>query len=252
MNAHPRVAARRLAVGEDLARRAVQRLLKLGIGLGVVSGLVGLAYSPLLSVREVVVVGAVRADVAGALAAGGIQDGIPLIRLQPDLAERWLAADPWVVSVTVRRRFPSRVEVSVEERREVAGVQISEGWAIISNDGRVMRVTIDPPTGLGRVLDWKHPLPTGSQVPEDLEGPVRLLASLTPQLASQLDLAFESEELIGGLGGARIRFGGSQQIEAKAKSLAALASAGVLVPGATVDLLAPERPAVDPQDQVDG
>lgn len=251
MNAHPRVAARRLAVAEDLARRAVQRLLKVGIAVAILAAAVGVAYSPLASVRKVVVVGAVRADVAGALSAGQIQAGTPLIRVKTEEAERWLASDPWVISATVARKFPSRVEVSIRERHAVADIQTPQGWATVSNDGRVMSLGVGPAPSLGRVLAWNQPLAVGSHVPEKLAGAVELLATLPPQQAEQLELAFEGEELVGGWGGARIRFGSSQEIQAKASSLGALAAAGVLVPGASVDLLAPQRPAVSSQVQVD-
>jgi hypothetical protein len=68
----------------------------------------------------------------------GIEDGVGLFSLDLGGAERALMADPRIVDASVGRRFPGRVVITLEERRAVGSVVISEKVYKIAEDGLVV------------------------------------------------------------------------------------------------------------------
>jgi cell division protein FtsQ len=72
--------------------------------------------SPYFSVREIQVRGSNRVRGSELVALAGLKHGMTIWSIDPTAIEKKFAKQPWIRSVVVRREFPRRVLIQVEER----------------------------------------------------------------------------------------------------------------------------------------
>src|SRR5947207_7687739 len=104
--------------------------LALGVGLAVLfvsvdwEGTIGGALRmrdrfldhEIFSVREIKVKAGEKVGGSEIVATAGLSDGMSIWRVDPQAIEKKIARHPWVKQVLVRREFPRRVVIEVEER----------------------------------------------------------------------------------------------------------------------------------------
>lgn len=97
-----------------------------------------MVYTPLFTLREVKMIGAVYLTPDDVLRVGGIYYGEPLFQLETDDITMRLSNDLRVEEVTVRRSLPSTLEVRVRERKPVATVSCDYGFLDLDRNGKVI------------------------------------------------------------------------------------------------------------------
>jgi cell division septal protein FtsQ len=180
--------------------------------------------SSLFAVQEAIVPLTAHVKESELRAALAPASGENLFRLScTDLEER-LEQLPYVKRAEVHRRFPSSLEVTVEEHVAAARVQLDGGriW-LLSEDGRVLevdrgqapeRLVIVPPTELR--------LKVGDRLPSNLLGALQLASDLTSQEQSPLIIPAQTVSLTSAgqatvflQGGTQVRLGELAQLEEK-------------------------------------
>jgi cell division protein FtsQ len=201
-------------------------------------------HSPWMSVREIEILGATHADVAGRLAGAGVGEGAIMIWIDPGEIEASVGEDPWVREVRVERIFPSRLVIEVLERTPAVWVAGERSWMLVARDGAVISTASAPGEGL-LIAEVFYPDLEAGQQPED--GEWQELAdlgwALGEDLAAETRVTREGGELWLEARGRRARLGPATQLADKGRAFAALLETG-LPRGAEVDLIAPTRPAV--------
>jgi cell division protein FtsQ len=86
--------------------------------------------SPRFGLTEVRYVGTARSGGAELSRLGGLTPGVNIFALDLAGVERALGAHPWVKSVRVSRRVPSRLEVVVEEHQPVALLSLGDLYLV--------------------------------------------------------------------------------------------------------------------------
>lgn len=201
-------------------------------------------HSPWMSVREIEILGATHADVAGRLAEAGVGEGAIMIWLNPGEIEAAVRADPWVREVRVERIFPSRLVVEVLEQTPAVWVAGAHSWMLVARTGAVIATADAPGEGL-LLAEVFYPeyepgaRPEGSEWQELAD----LGSALGAELAAEARVTREGGQLWLEARGCRARLGPATQLADKGRAFAGLLEAG-LPAGAEVDLIAPTRPAV--------
>jgi cell division septal protein FtsQ len=116
--------------------------------------------SPYFSVREIQVRGAENVGGNEIIAMAGLKHGMNIWRIEATTIEKKVAKHPWVRRVLVRREFPRRVVIEIEERAPKAIVATGKLY-YVDSEGVVFKEV-----GLGESV--KFPLLTGLP-PEELE-----------------------------------------------------------------------------------
>jgi cell division protein FtsQ len=93
---------------------------------------------PYFSVREIKVRGGEKVGGSEIVAMAGLSTGMNLWRVDPKAIERAVAAHPWVKRVLVRREFPSRVVIEVEER-VAKGIVVLGKLYLVDSQGFVFK-----------------------------------------------------------------------------------------------------------------
>ncbi|NHC45558.1 cell division protein FtsQ/DivIB [Motilibacter aurantiacus] len=126
--------AERRRLRARLSRRSLAVVAGLAAALGVVAW-VALGTS-VLGVRTVDVVGAGHVSAAEVRAAVDVPSGFPLARVDPAAVQARVGAIPAVRDVTVERRFPRTLVVSIVERTAVAVASVRDsGLTYVDAEG---------------------------------------------------------------------------------------------------------------------
>lgn len=131
-----------------MARR--RWLLATGVGAVLVAGGLGWIVSPssLLAVREVEVAGQSRVSREAVVRAAAVPVGLPLARVDVAAVRQRVAALRVVESADVRRRWPSTLRITVDERLPIAAVPRGGGYVLLDADGVRVSTASAPPQQL--------------------------------------------------------------------------------------------------------
>jgi len=242
----PRIERRRRNIRENRLHRRLRTILWLCV-LGAVVGLgAWVLQSPLLDVRTIAVYGVQHSDVARILQDAGLEEGTPMIRVNPRTLVELLEADPWVAAAKVERTFPHTVEVDVMERTIAAGLTSRGGWVMLSTDGVVLGPEDTLPEGAARlVMASVDSGPAGgTPTNKSVKGALSFVNTLSLDLRGQTEIEIQDDELWATVGSVSVRLGAPLDMEAKARALEALLESGV-PENAVINLIAPSRPAVE-------
>jgi cell division protein FtsQ len=161
----PRFRARRIEVRRDAGRRRLNRLAILGIGVAVVALAGVAAASPLLDVGTVEVTGMYRTPPEDVIEAGGIDEGDPLLLVDPGAAADRVEALPWVREAHVRREWSGTIRYEIQERTPLVAVPTNDGgWMAADADGRLVATLDSAPTDLALLVGVEATGPPGEQL----------------------------------------------------------------------------------------
>jgi cell division septal protein FtsQ len=118
--------------------------------------------NPYFSVREIQVRGGEKVGGKEIVAMAGLKQGMNLWKIEPAVIEKKVAKHPWVRRVLVRREFPRRVVIEVEERAPKAIAALGQLY-YVDADGVVFKE-------VGAGENVKFPLLTGLR-PDELATP---------------------------------------------------------------------------------
>ena len=245
----PRISRRRLAVARVRRRRLVTRVA----GAAAAGALLWVAFaSPLLTVREVQVVGARHTGPAEVANAAGLSGDENLLLLSTAAVARAATTLPWVARAAVDRKLPGTIRVAIEERSPAAVVAGGEGRWLIDARGHVLAPASGLPVIADEGLDSLRP---GARVTAaEVVAGLRVLRALPEGLGARVEAVFapSQERVTLSLDGALVRFGAAEQLDAKVVVLKALLERmhkeGIAA--AYLDVRVPSSPALGPSAPV--
>jgi cell division protein FtsQ len=247
----PRMRSRRIAVRRGEGRRRLKRVtLVLGIlALGVAAA--AATQSPLLDVDEVTVAGTAHTPDQAVRRAAGIHTHDPLIAVDLGAVARRIEELPWVDRARVTRDWPSTVHIQVTERSVAAVVQVTEERAaLIDSRGRVLSIEAwapDPEPGGGDaplvLTGIEGRVTEGEQLSGAAQDALELATALRDRLPGVV--ASVSTDLDAALvEGGSIRFGSTDQLEAKVTAAKTVLSDVDMACLETLDVRVPGSPAL--------
>ncbi|MFI8565056.1 cell division protein FtsQ/DivIB [Rhodococcus sp. NPDC078407] len=231
--------ARALAREEERARVRRSRRTALLIALAVVVVVVGSAatvyFTPLLSVRNIAVAGESSVSEQDILDRLDVPTGLPLVRVDTAAAAQRVAAIPALATVRVQRKYPSTVQVTVEERTPVAFFDSPDGTHLLDSSGVDFAIAPPPPGVVRLVTD--NPV-YGDPVTKDALAVLDTLPPLLRDQVGELRASTLSDISIQLLDGRTVVWGDKEDSERKAAVAIALLSQ----PGQIFDVSSPDLP----------
>jgi cell division protein FtsQ len=108
------------------------------LAAGVLAARAFVIDSPYFSVREIKVRGGENVGGSEIVAIAGLKHGMNIWKIEPAAIEKKIARAPWVRRVVVRREFPRRVVIDVEERIPKAIVAMGKLY-YVDGDGVIFK-----------------------------------------------------------------------------------------------------------------
>ncbi|MCL1595453.1 MAG: FtsQ-type POTRA domain-containing protein [Actinomycetia bacterium] len=248
----PKLAERRRNVSEDRARRRLRWILVTILAVAV--GVVGfwLIRSPLLSISTVTYTNVVRSNPSAVMTELGVGIGSPTIDVDAGAITSAVESDPWVDEAVVSIGWPGTIVIEVIEHVPAAPARADGDWVMLSAATTVVGPTAEPST-TDLVIDIDQGrVEEGTSIDDPLTvGAVAFAGALREDLAVGAVIYVEGDGLFATVVGHTVRLGRPVDLAEKAVVLAALIDQG-LDPDATIDVIAPTRPAVrNPQPEVE-
>ena len=202
------------------------------VGLGLL-----LYFTPIMSARDIVVVGSGAVTQEEVVNAAAVAPGTPLLQVNTDTVAERVAAIRRVASVRVQREYPSTLRITVVERVPVVVKDYPDGPHMFDRDGVDFAVGV-PPQGVP-YLDTKNPGPDDPPTKAALD----VMTSLRPEVAAQV--ARVDAPSVAGItrqltDGRQVIWGTTDRTEEKALTLGAL----LTQPGKIYDVSSPDLPTV--------
>ncbi|MGE2688771.1 cell division protein FtsQ/DivIB [Mycolicibacterium pulveris] len=202
------------------------------VGLGLL-----LYFTPVMSARNIAVVGLEVIPEEEVVGAAAVAPGTPLLQINTDSVAERVAMIRRVASARVQRQYPSTLRITVVERVPVVVKDYPDGPHLFDRDG-VDFATELPPPGVP-YLDTETPGPNDPPT----EAALQVMTSLPPDVAAQIarisapSVAAITLQLIDGR---EVVWGTTDRTEEKALTLAAL----LTQPGQVYDVSSPDLPTV--------
>jgi cell division protein FtsQ len=170
--------------------------------------------------------------------------GTPTIDVDGDAITMSILEDPWIESVMVEIVWPGSILIEVKERTPVAPVLAGEQWVLVAGDGGVIRSVSDPGTEAAVVVIDQGSLDPGDVISDPATlGALDFVRHLNERNRAGARIEMAGEGLQAQVAGHLVRLGRPVDMAEKAAVLNALLNSGI-EPGASIDLIAPLRPAV--------
>jgi cell division protein FtsQ len=202
------------------------------VGLGLL-----LYFTPVMSARNIAVVGVDAIPQEEVIGAAAVAPGTPLLQVNTDAVAERVALIRRVASARVQRQYPSTLRITVVERVPVVVKDYPDGPHLFDRDG-VDFATATPPAGVPY-------LETATPGPNDppTRAALQVMTSLPPDVAAQI--ARISAPSVAAItlklaDGREVVWGTTDRTEEKALTLAAL----LTQPGHIYDVSTPDLPTV--------
>ncbi|MGL4306946.1 MAG: cell division protein FtsQ/DivIB [Mycobacteriaceae bacterium] len=206
------------------------------VAIGLVVASIGY-FSPLMSVRSVVIVGSEAVAQEEVKAVLAVREGQPLLQVDTSAAAMRVASIPKIASARVQREYPSTLRVTVIERRPVVFFDSPLGAHLVDKSG-IDYALEPPPPGVPRLVVADP----GVKSPET-KAALEVLSVLPLSVSNQLqEIAAPSISAISMrlLDGRSVIWGTQERTEEKALKLAAL----LTQPGQIYDISSPDLPTI--------
>ena len=178
---------RRLVIRGANGARRLHWASIVGLGAVVIMVFLLLLTSPILSIRQVDVEGAVYTDPVRLAEVVDDLDGSAILTADLDAAQKKLLEIPWVRQARVSMHLPSRVTVEIVERTPVAFFRAVDGFnRVIDRDGRILDVIEGDPTEFTPIIGTGPNLSAGSFAEQPFLGSAQLINALPFDLLQRL------------------------------------------------------------------
>ena len=260
----PRIRERRNTVARSVGRRRLYLLLAVLVAIGGYFAARALLRTSLFSIQKFDIVGGSHYTYSALISQSGIETGFPLTEVNPKVVAHRLEQLPWDGAVTVRKKWPNTLQVSIKDRTALAVVpQSSKSQLLVDSTGRVlasqasskgrwlqvcMMASIPSSKALAQVNGCESQnLAVGSFLPPSFLPLLEVAAALHADPVARFSkVAISSSGEIDGLlsSGVAVRFGSVSQLNAKLRALQLLLSQASTTGYSTIDLRVPTEPVL--------
>ena len=246
----PRISRRRRAIERSRRRRL---LITVGsIALFAVAVWI-VFWSPVLKVREVVVLGSKHVDSRDVARVAGLDSSDNLLLVSPGGVEDKVAELPWVKRARVDRKLPGTVRVKIVERKPAMVLSLSNQRWTLDGFGNVLAEGIaDDKLPVLAAASITEPEAGARLDAEEIQAALEAWRSLSNKVRSRVAavLAPTPERITLSLDtGTQVRFGAAESLDAKNEVLEVLL-AELQAEGRSVsyiDVRVPSSPALSPE-----
>lgn len=100
--------------------------------------------TPFFKVKNISVEGAIASSTESVISASGIVVGQHILKIDKKEAVLQMEKLAYVKSAVIKRTFPNKVKIVIEEGKVCANIALPEGFAAIDETGKVMEITDVP------------------------------------------------------------------------------------------------------------
>lgn len=154
-------------------KKKIKRIIKwTTLFLLIIGGIVFALVSPVFNIKEIQVINNSQIATETIVSLSQLQVGQNSFRFNKNKVVKEIKTNPYVESVDIKRKFPNKIEISIEERNRNYNVEFLNGYAYINNQGYILEISeqkLDLPVIIG-ILTEQEQIVEGNRLnTDDLE-----------------------------------------------------------------------------------
>lgn len=134
-------------------KKKIKRIIKwTTLFLLIIGGIVFALVSPVFNIKEIQVINNSQIATETIVSISQLQVGQNSFRFNKNKVVKEIKTNPYVESVDIKRKFPNKIEISIEERNRNYNVEFLNGYAYINNQGYILEISeqkLDLPVIIG-------------------------------------------------------------------------------------------------------
>ena len=123
-------------------KKKIKTIIKLiTLILLIIGGVVFALVSPIFNINEINVINNEQISTDTIISLSQLQIGQNLFRFNKNKVEKEIKTNPYIESVSIKRKIPNKVEITIEERKKNYNVEFLNGYAYINNQGYILEIS---------------------------------------------------------------------------------------------------------------
>ena len=123
-------------------KKKIKRIIKwTTLFLLIIGGIVFALVSPIFNIKEIQVINNNQIATETIVSLSQLQLGQNLFRFNKNKVEKEIKTNSYIESVDVKRKFPDKIEITIEERNRTYNVEFLNGYAYINNQGYILEIS---------------------------------------------------------------------------------------------------------------
>lgn len=174
-NKHQDVQRRKTKKQAQIERKKkkIKRIIKFTtLFLLIIGGIIFALVSPIFNIKEIQVNNNNQIATETIVSLSQLQVGQNLFKFNKNKVEKEIKTNPYVESVSIKRKIPNTIEITIEERNRNYNVEFLNGYAYINNQGYILEISeqkLDLPVIIGTSTEQEQIVEGNRLNTEDLE-----------------------------------------------------------------------------------
>ena len=123
-------------------KKKIKKIIKLiTLLVIIVGGVVFALVSPIFNIKEINVLNNEQILTETIVSLSQLQIGQNIFRFNKNKVQNEIKTNPYIESVTIKRKIPNKVEITIEERKKNYNVEFLNGYAYINNQGYILEIS---------------------------------------------------------------------------------------------------------------
>ena len=154
-------------------KKKIKKIIKwMTLFLLIIGGFVFALVSPIFNIKEIQVTNNNQITTETIVSLSQLQVGQNLFRFSKRKVEKEIKTNPYIESVSIKRKLPNKIELAIEERTSSYNVEFLNGYAYINNQGYILQISeqkLELPTIIGITTEQEQIVEGNRLNAEDLE-----------------------------------------------------------------------------------
>lgn len=123
-------------------KKKIKRIIKwTTLLLLIVGGIIFALVSPIFNINEIQVINNNQISTETIISLSQLQIGQNIFKFKSSQVRKDIKTNPYVESIKVQRKFPNKIEITIEERQKNYNVEFLNGYAYINNQGYILEIS---------------------------------------------------------------------------------------------------------------
>lgn len=123
-------------------KKKIKKVAKIITLLAIISGGITFALvSPIFNIINIDVSNNQQVSTETIISLSEISQGQNIFKLIPSKIEENIKENPYIETTDVKRKFPNKIEISVQEREKKFSLEFLNGYAYINNQGYILEIS---------------------------------------------------------------------------------------------------------------
>lgn len=154
-------------------KKKIKRIIKFfTLLILIIGGIIFALVSPIFNITDIKVNNNEQISPETIISLSKLEIGQNLFRFNKSKTIKEIKTNPYIENITIKRKIPNKVEITVEERKRDFNVEFLNGYAYINNQGYILEISeqkLDMPVILGVSTDAEQIVAGNRLNTKDLE-----------------------------------------------------------------------------------